>query len=186
MADLQLLCDECKGRRFKPEVLEMRFKEKSIHEVLEMTVDDAIIFFSGNKEILRKIQILQDVGLGYLRLGQPSNNLSGGEAQRIKLAYFLSEGHKDEHILFVFDEPTTGLHFHDISYLLKSFNRLVEKGHSLVIIEHNLDVIKCADWIVDLGPDGGKHGGSLVYEGSPEGLLKVKDSHTAEHLGPKL
>ncbi|MCB0738091.1 MAG: excinuclease ABC subunit UvrA [Bacteroidetes bacterium] len=186
MADLHLKCDECKGSRFKPEILDVKVRNKSITDVLNMTVDDAIDFFDQEKDIQSKLEVLQSVGLGYLGLGQSSNTLSGGEAQRIKLAFYLTEGNRDESILFIFDEPTTGLHFHDIHYLLKAFRKLIDKGHSIVIIEHNLDVIKCADWLIDLGPEGGDKGGKLLYQGAPEGILKVKESHTATYLLEKL
>lgn len=186
MADLHLSCEECKGRRFKREILDIEIRERNIADILEMTVDEALEFFTEQKDIVKKLQILQDVGLGYLGLGQPSNTLSGGEAQRIKLAYFLTEGAKSESILFIFDEPTTGLHFHDIKYLLTALYRLIENGHSVLVIEHNMEVIKCADWLIDLGPDGGKNGGKLLYQGPPEGILNVKESHTASFLQEKL
>lgn len=186
MADIELKCDGCKGRRFKEEVLDAKYKGKSISEVLEMTVDEALAFFEGEKKITAKLQPLADVGLGYINLGQASNSLSGGEAQRVKLASFLSKGANAGNTLFIFDEPTTGLHFHDIQKLLDSFNALVNKGHSLLVIEHNLEVIKCADWITDLGPEGGDLGGYVVYEGKPEGMLKVKEGHTAKYLKGKL
>lgn len=187
MADLHLSCEECKGRRFKREILDIEINEKTIADVLEMTVDEAIGFFDGQKDVIRKLKVLQDVGLGYLGLGQPSNTLSGGEAQRIKLAYFLTEGSKsNESILFIFDEPTTGLHFHDINYLLKALYKLIENGHTVLVIEHNMEVIKCADWLIDLGPDGGKNGGTLLFQGPPEGILAVESSHTAKFLREKL
>ena len=186
MADLHLKCEDCKGSRFKREMIDIRFKDKAISDVLEMTVDDAIEFFEGHKDIVGKLKILQDVGLGYLGLGQSSNTLSGGEAQRIKLAYYLTEGSKSESILFIFDEPTTGLHFHDIKYLLKAFEKLIEKGHTVVVIEHNMEVIKCADWLIDLGPEGGKNGGNLLYQGHPRGILNVEDSYTKDYLIGKL
>lgn len=186
MADLHLTCEDCKGKRFKREILDVTYKEKSIADVLEMTIDDAIEFFEAQKDIAGKLQILQDVGLGYLGLGQSSNTLSGGEAQRIKLAYYLTEGGKSESILFIFDEPTTGLHFHDIKYLLAAFSRLIDKGHTVVVIEHNMEVIKCADWLIDLGPVGGKDGGNLVYQGPPKGILDVPNSYTREFLTEKL
>jgi len=182
MADLHLTCEDCKGKRFKREILDVMHKEQNIADVLEMTIDDAIDFFEEQKDIAGKLQILQDVGLGYLGLGQSSNTLSGGEAQRIKLAYYLAEGGKSDSILFIFDEPTTGLHFHDIKYLLAAFSRLIDKGHTVVVIEHNMEVIKCADWLIDLGPVGGKEGGNLVYQGSPKGILNVKESYTKDFL----
>ncbi|MBE0641484.1 MAG: excinuclease ABC subunit UvrA [Bacteroidales bacterium] len=193
MADIYLTCESCGGRRFKDEVLDVKYQDKNITEILDMTVEEAIEFFgrkdknnTSEKRILSKLQPLSDVGLGYLHLGQPSSTLSGGEAQRIKLAYFLTRGNTERPTLFIFDEPTTGLHFHDISKLLDAFNALVEHGHSLVVIEHNLEVIKCADWIIDLGPEGGQQGGQLLYEGIPEGLPAVKASHTGVFLAPKL
>ena len=152
MADVHLLCDECKGNRFKDEILEVKFSDKNISDILDLTVDEALTFFTknGEEKINKKIQPLQDVGLGYVKLGQSSSTLSGGEAQRIKLASFLGKGENSEKIIFIFDEPTTGLHFHDINKLLTSFNELIKKGHSVICIEHNLDVIKCADWILSL------------------------------------
>ncbi|HBF19712.1 MAG TPA: excinuclease ABC subunit A, partial [Cryomorphaceae bacterium] len=188
MADVHLKCDECNGQRFKQEVLDVRFGDKNIHDILELTVDDAIEFFNSQEEakISSKLQPLQDVGLGYVTLGQSSSTLSGGEAQRIKLATFLGKGNSDDHHLFIFDEPTTGLHFHDIKKLLQSFYALIKRGHSILIIEHHPDVMKCADWIIDLGPDAGEDGGHLVFEGSPEDLVKVKESYTAHYLKDKL
>ncbi|MBI1184555.1 excinuclease ABC subunit A [bacterium] len=185
MADLHLQCDECKGTRFKSEMLDVQYKEKNISDVLNMTVDDAINFFEGHNDITKRLTILQEVGLGYLGLGQSSNTLSGGEAQRIKLAYFLAEGTKNDSIFFIFDEPTTGLHFHDIKYLLTAFQKLIDNGHTVLVIEHNLEVIKCADWLLDLGPEGGKKGGRLLYQGRPEGILGVKESFTAQYLKDK-
>ena len=188
MADVQLLCETCNGKRFKKEVLEVTFDGKNIHHILTMTVDDSISFFTENKQnkIIQKLQPLQDVGLGYVQLGQSSSTLSGGEAQRIKLASFLVKGATKEKALFVFDEPTTGLHFHDIKKLLASFEALIDKGHSILVIEHNLDLIKCADWIIDLGPEGGENGGQLLAEGTPEEILKMKRSVTAKYLKEKL
>jgi excinuclease ABC subunit A len=182
LADVHLVCESCGGKRFKEEVLEVNYRGKSIYDVLEMSVDDAMEFFGDRPEIARKIKPLQDVGLGYVKLGQSSNTLSGGEAQRVKLASFLGKGKGQGHILFIFDEPTTGLHFHDIKKLLASFNALINQGHSLIVIEHNLDVIRSADWVIDLGPEAGDEGGSLVYAGVPSGLKKVKNSHTGEML----
>jgi excinuclease ABC subunit A len=194
LADVHLVCDVCNGKRFKEEVLEVTYKEKSIHDVLEMSVDEAIHFFSsdngaskGKKEsdgddVAKKIQPLSDVGLGYVKLGQSSNTLSGGEAQRVKLASFLGKGKAQGHILFIFDEPTTGLHFHDIKKLLTSFNALVEQGHSIIVIEHNTDVIKSCDWVIDLGPEAGDMGGNLVFAGKPMDLKKVKESYTGKFL----
>ncbi|MBT5699523.1 MAG: excinuclease ABC subunit UvrA [Flavobacteriales bacterium] len=188
MADVHLLCDECKGNRFKDEILEVKFSDKNISDILDLTVDEALTFFTknGEEKINKKIQPLQDVGLGYVKLGQSSSTLSGGEAQRIKLASFLGKGENSEKIIFIFDEPTTGLHFHDINKLLTSFNELIKKGHSVICIEHNLDVIKCADWIIDLGPEGGDKGGKIVFEGTPEELIKNKISFTSKYLKKKL
>ncbi|MBZ5858285.1 excinuclease ABC subunit UvrA [Flavihumibacter profundi] len=182
LADVHLTCDVCGGKRFKEEVLEVTYKEKNIFEVLDMSVDEAIAFFSSEKDVVNKIRALSDVGLGYVKLGQSSDTLSGGEAQRVKLASFLGKGRSQGNILFIFDEPTTGLHFHDIKKLLASFNALVEQGHSILVIEHNTDVIKCADWVIDLGPDAGDGGGELVYAGVPAGLKKVKASQTGKFL----
>jgi len=192
LADVHLVCDVCGGKRFKEEVLEVKYNDKSIYDVLEMSVDEAIAFFSKEKstskknettgeDIAKKIQPLSDVGLGYIKLGQSSDTLSGGEAQRVKLASFLGKGNQGN-LLFIFDEPTTGLHFHDIKKLLKSFNALIEQGHSIIVIEHNTDVIKSADWVIDLGPEAGDQGGNLVYAGVPEGLKKVKESYTGKYI----
>ncbi len=188
MADVQLHCETCNGKRFKKEVLEVAFEGKNINDILTMTIDDAIAFFTTHKQtkITQKLQPLQDVGLGYVQLGQSSSTLSGGEAQRIKLASFLVKGATKDKALFVFDEPTTGLHFHDIKKLLASFDALIEKGHSIIVIEHNLDLIKCADWIIDLGPEGGENGGQLLGTGTPEDLVKMKKSITASYLKEKL
>lgn len=186
MADIHLTCDECNGSRFKEEVLDAQFNGKSISDVLRMTVDEAVDFFSNERAIAPRLQPLQDVGLGYVKLGQSSNTLSGGEAQRVKLASFLGKGKTKEQVLFIFDEPTTGLHFHDIRKLLDSFNALINLGHSIVVIEHNLEIIKCADWVLDLGPEAGIHGGELVFAGTPEDLAKVKGSYTAQYLKHKL
>ena len=188
MADVSLPCDTCGGKRFKKEVLEVTFEGKNIDDVLTMTIDDAIAFFAEKKQtkITQKLQPLQDVGLGYVQLGQSSSTLSGGEAQRIKLASFLVKGVTKEKALFVFDEPTTGLHFHDIKKLLASFEALIEKGHSIIVIEHNLDLIKCADWIIDLGPEGGENGGQLLAVGTPEDIVKNKKSITGSYLKEKL
>ena len=188
MADVHLKCDDCEGKRFKNEVLEVKFQDKSIFDILELTVDDAIVFFeeNGQTKIASKIKVLQDVGLGYVTLGQSSSTLSGGEAQRIKLATFLGKSENSNHHLFIFDEPTTGLHFNDIKKLLKSFNELIKKGHSILVIEHHPDIMKCADWLIDLGPEGGDKGGNLVYQGKPEGILDIKESKTAPYLLEKL
>lgn len=188
MADVHLTCETCNGKRFKKEVLEVNFNGKSIDDILNLTIDDAISFFSKQDEskIKNKLQPLQDVGLGYVTLGQSSSTLSGGEAQRIKLASFLGKGSKSDNALFIFDEPTTGLHFHDIKKLLKSFQALIDKGHSIIVIEHNIDLIKCADYIIDLGPEGGERGGQLIAEGTPEDIAKNKNSITGEFLKEKL
>lgn len=188
MADVHLTCEQCNGRRFKEEVLDVKFQGKSIYDILELTVDDAIGFFHehGQKKIVDKLKPLQDVGLGYVHLGQPSSTLSGGEAQRIKLASFLVKGQSDHSTLFIFDEPTTGLHFEDINKLLASFNALIRNGHSILVIEHNPEVIKSADWIIDLGPEGGEDGGNLVFQGTPEDLVKATDSHTAPFIAEKI
>ncbi len=188
MADVSLPCETCSGKRFKKEILEVTFDNQNINDVLTMTIDDAIAFFEKNKQtkITQKLQPLKDVGLGYVQLGQSSSTLSGGEAQRIKLASFLVKGATKDKALFVFDEPTTGLHFHDIKKLLASFDALIEKGHSIIVIEHNLDLIKCADWILDLGPEGGENGGHLLASGTPEDIVKVKESVTGVYLKDKL
>lgn len=188
MADVHLECDICNGKRFKKEVLEVQFDGKNINDVLNLTVDDAMVFFTKNNltKIVQKIKPLQDVGLGYVQLGQSSATLSGGEAQRIKLATFLTRGITKEKVLFIFDEPTTGLHFHDIKKLLKSFNALIDNGHSVIVIEHNLDLIKCADYIIDIGPEGGDNGGQLVAFGTPEEIIKNKNSETGKYLKEKL
>jgi len=182
LADVHLTCDVCGGKRFKEEVLEVQYKSKSIFDVLEMSVDEAIGFFGEEKNIRQAIQPLHDVGLGYIKLGQSSDTLSGGEAQRVKLASFLGKGKGAGHMLFIFDEPTTGLHFHDIQKLLASFQALIEQGHSLIVIEHNTDVIKSADWLIDMGPEAGDAGGQVVYEGVPSGIKKSKESYTAKFL----
>ncbi|HPH84378.1 MAG TPA: excinuclease ABC subunit UvrA [Ferruginibacter sp.] len=186
LADVHLQCDVCGGKRFKEEVLDIKFQDKNIYELLEMSVDEAIEFFNKDekdgKEVAKKIQPLSDVGLGYVKLGQSSNTLSGGEAQRVKLASFLGKGKAQGHILFIFDEPTTGLHFHDIKKLLASFNALIEQGHSIIVIEHNTDVLKSCDWIIDLGPEAGDAGGNLVFAGKPADLKKNKTSYTGRFM----
>jgi excinuclease ABC subunit A len=193
LADVHLVCDVCHGKRFKEEVLEVKYNDKSIFDVLEMSVDEAVAFFGKEKtstrkneisgaDIAKKIQPLSDVGLGYIKLGQSSDTLSGGEAQRVKLASFLGKGKGQGNLFFIFDEPTTGLHFHDIKKLLASFNALIEQGHSIIVIEHNTDVIKSADWVIDLGPEAGDEGGNLVYAGIPAGLKKVKESYTGKYI----
>lgn len=191
MADVELTCESCKGMRFKKDILEIRYNGKNIHDVLEMTIDEAIEFFASHpgrteKRITDKLRPLSDVGLGYIKLGQSSSTLSGGESQRVKLAYFLSRESVSGHILFIFDEPTTGLHFHDINKLLKSINALVDHGHSVIMIEHNTEVIKSADWVIDLGPEGGEEGGNIVFEGTPEALAKCRNSYTGRYIAAKL
>lgn len=192
MADIQLQCEGCKGKRYKSETLEVLYKGKSISDVLDLTVDDAVEFFGKDEDnktalkITEKLNALQAVGLGYVQLGQSSSTLSGGEAQRIKLASFLIQINNTSPTLFVFDEPTTGLHFHDVAKLLKSFEALLKKGHSIVVIEHNIDVIKCADWVIDMGPEGGEHGGNVVFEGTPDDLAKSKKGYTGKYLLEKL
>ena len=189
MADMELVCEACGGRRFRDEVLEVKYRGKSIYDVLEMTVDDAIAFFGEEskknatcRRIVERLQPLQDVGLGYIKLGQSSSTLSGGESQRVKLASFLTKDSAQGGVMFIFDEPTTGLHFHDISKLLAAFNALIQRGHTIVVVEHNMDIIKCADWIVDLGPEAGTAGGRVVFEGTPRELEKCTESHTGKFL----
>lgn len=184
MADIHLTCESCGGDRFKHEILEIKYNDKNIAEVLDLTVDDAIGFFAKEKSVYNKLRPLQEVGLGYIRLGQSSNSLSGGEAQRVKLAFYLGKGKSNsrDHILFIFDEPTTGLHFHDISKLMGAINALIEQGNSVLIIEHNTEVIKCADWVLDLGPEGGEEGGYLNFAGTPEEMIKLNDNYTAQYL----
>ncbi|MCR9182924.1 MAG: excinuclease ABC subunit UvrA [Flavobacteriaceae bacterium] len=188
MADVHLECEACNGKRFKKEVLEVQFQGKNIDNILTMTIDEAIAFFQlhNEKKVFTKLQPLQDVGLGYVQLGQSSSTLSGGEAQRIKLASFLVKGETKDKVLFIFDEPTTGLHFHDIKKLLKSFEALIEKGHSVIVVEHNIDLIKCADFVIDLGPEGGEKGGELIATGTPEEVAKNKKSFTGSYLKEKL
>lgn len=190
MADIYLQCESCKGRRFKDEILDVRFKEKNIHDILEMTVNEATEFFSSSKgntekKIVQRLQPLVDVGLGYVKLGQSSSTLSGGESQRVKLASFLAK-EKAEACLFIFDEPTTGLHFHDINKLMDAFNALISRGHTLIIIEHNMEIIKSADWLIDLGPEGGNKGGEVIFEGTPEEAILCKESYTGKYLKEKL
>ena len=188
MADVHLECETCKGKRFKKEVLEVTYAGKNIDDILNLTIDDAVDFFKANEQtkIKTKLQPLQDVGLGYVALGQSSSTLSGGEAQRIKLASFLGKGNNKDKTLFIFDEPTTGLHFHDIQKLLKSFNALIDNGHSIIVVEHNLELIKCADYIIDLGPEGGENGGQIVAKGTPEDIIKMSASITGQYLKHKL
>ncbi len=188
-ADVFLICESCNGKRFKEDILDVKYKEHNIDDILNLTVNGAIELFSTGKsstekKIVKRLQPLQDVGLGYIKLGQSSSTLSGGESQRVKLASFLAK-EKDEPTLFIFDEPTTGLHFHDIKKLLDSFNALISRGHSIIIIEHNLEIIKSADWVIDLGPEGGDKGGKLIFEGTPENLVKIKESYTGEALKGK-
>lgn len=192
MADVTMVCEACGGKRFKPDILEVRYKERNIDDILNMSVEEAIAFFGSQSDsvaqkIAEKLQPLVDVGLSYIKLGQSSSTLSGGESQRIKLAYFLSVNEattrsKAQKILFIFDEPTTGLHFYDVEKLLKAFDALLAKGHSIIVVEHNMDVIKAADWVIDLGPEAGDGGGNLVFAGTPEKLAECKDSHTAQYL----
>lgn len=187
MADVRLTCDSCGGKRFKDEVLEVKYKDKSIYDVLEMTVDDAVEFFgsedaAANKRIVERLKVLQDVGLGYIKLGQSSSTLSGGESQRVKLASFLLKDSTSGNVMFIFDEPTTGLHFHDINKLLAAFDALLRKGHTIVVVEHNMDVIKCADWVIDLGPEGGEQGGEIVFEGHPKDLAACERGYTGKFL----
>ncbi|WP_345953659.1 excinuclease ABC subunit UvrA [Mucilaginibacter sp. PAMB04168] len=186
MADIFLPCEACNGNRFKQHILDVTYQEKNVSEILKMTIDEALEFFVKEQKIINKIKPLQDVGLGYVQLGQSSNTLSGGEAQRIKLASFLIKGNNASKTLFIFDEPTTGLHFADIKKLLKSFDALLEQGNTIIVIEHNMDVIKCADWVIDIGPGGGNNGGALVFEGLPEDLLKDKKSFTGQFLKERL
>ena len=181
LADVTIECEQCHGKRFKQEVLEVKYNGKNISDILDLTVDEAIEFFSTEQRIVRRLLPLQEVGLGYIKLGQSSSTLSGGENQRVKLAYFLSQDHAGPTI-FIFDEPTTGLHFHDIRLLTKAFDRLIAMGHTIIVVEHNLDVIKCADWIIDLGPEGGDKGGEVVACGSPEEICEVQSSYTGRYL----
>jgi excinuclease ABC subunit A len=191
MSDVVLECESCKGKRFKEEILEIKYRNKNISDILEMTIDEAVEFFKTPKDsisqrIAQKLTVLQNVGLGYIKLGQSSNTLSGGESQRVKLAFFLLKEDNESNTLFIFDEPTTGLHFHDIRKLMESFNALVDKGHSVIVIEHNPEVIKCADRVIDLGPEGGEEGGYLIFEGTPEELVKCKNSYTGKYLKYKI
>ena len=190
MADIEIECESCHGKRFKQEVLDVEYRGKNIYEFLDITVNQAIDFLSENpgtqeKKIIAKLKPLQDVGLGYIKLGQSSSTLSGGENQRVKLAYFIAQ-EKQTGTLFIFDEPTTGLHFHDISVLLKSLNNLVDKGNTVLIIEHNMDIIKSADWVIDVGPEGGDAGGNIVAEGTPEQIAECAASYTGHFLKEKL
>jgi len=186
LADVKLLCEDCQGQRFQQDVLDIQYKDKNIFEVLDMSIEEGLEFFEGHKDIITKLKPLNDVGLGYVKLGQSSSTLSGGEAQRVKLASFLGRERVTERIVFIFDEPTTGLHFHDIQKLLDALNALVEKGHTVIVVEHNMEVIKSADWVIDLGPEGGEPGGNLVFAGTPEGLAECEGSFTGGYLGEKL
>jgi excinuclease ABC subunit A len=181
LADVFVPCDQCDGKRFKPQVLEVRYRGRTIHQVLDLTVREALAFFSSSPKVLRRLQVLDEIGLGYLRLGQPATTLSGGEAQRIKIAAHLSS-HGGERMLYILDEPTTGLHFDDIAKLLTAFRKLLEAGHTLLVIEHNLDVIKTADYVIDLGPDGGEEGGQVIAAGTPEHVARVEASYTGKYL----
>jgi excinuclease ABC subunit A len=181
LADVFVPCEVCEGKRFKPQVLEVKYRGRSVDQVLDMTVREALTFFSTSPKVLRRLQVLDEIGLGYLRLGQPATTLSGGEAQRIKIAAHLSTQTGDR-VLYILDEPTTGLHFDDIAKLLAAFRKLLQAGHSLLVIEHNLDVIKTADWIVDLGPEGGEEGGRIVAAGTPEQIAQHPESHTGRYL----
>jgi excinuclease ABC subunit A len=194
LADVELVCEECKGTRYKPEILDVRYHGKNIHEVLNLTVKEALHFFSGVPKIVEKLRVLEEAGLGYLRLGQSATTLSGGEAQRMKLAAHLQPKLRDigrpqsernkrhPRMLYIFDEPTTGLHFDDVSKLLAAFRRLIEAGGSILVIEHNLDIIKTADWVIDLGPEGGSRGGQVVAVGTPEMIAKAENSYTGQWL----
>ena len=188
MADVELQCEVCKGKRFKSEILEVKYREKSIYDILNMSVDEAVAFFEEDSDsatcrrIVERIRPLQLVGLGYVKLGQSSSTLSGGESQRVKLASFLTKERSSDKIMFIFDEPTTGLHFHDIGRLLRAFELLIERGHTVVVVEHNMDVIKCADWVIDLGPEAGSGGGSVVVAGTPEEVMACKESYTGQYL----
>jgi excinuclease ABC subunit A len=181
LADVFVPCEQCEGKRFKPQVLEVKYRGRSVDQVLDMTVREALTFFSSSPKVLRRLQVLDEIGLSYLRLGQPATTLSGGEAQRIKIAAHLSSQSGDR-VLYILDEPTTGLHFDDIAKLLAAFRKLLQAGHSLLVIEHNLDVIKTADWIIDLGPEGGEEGGQLIAAGTPEQIVTVRASHTGRYL----
>ena len=188
MADVELECETCHGNRFKKEILEVKYHGKNISDILHMTIDEAVEFFQKHNEtkIVEKILPLQETGLGYVQLGQSSNTLSGGEAQRIKLASFLTKGQNRNRSLFIFDEPSTGLHFHDVKKLLKAFRALIEIGHTVFVIEHHMDIIKAADWVIDIGPEGGKKGGTIVAQGTPEQIIRVRESYTGQFLADKL
>ncbi|MGC2658645.1 MAG: excinuclease ABC subunit A, partial [Bryobacteraceae bacterium] len=181
LADVELVCEDCRGTRYKPTVLEILYKNLNIHEVLQLTVREALSFFAGTPRLAARLKVLQDVGLGYLRLGQSATTLSGGEAQRVKLAAHLAQS-TCEGTLFLFDEPTTGLHFEDIAKLLEAFERLIHNGGSVLLIEHNLELIQAADWVIDLGPEGGESGGRIVAQGTPEAIASVESSYTGKYL----
>ena len=185
LADVFVPCDECDGRRFKPQVLEVRYRGRNVDDVLDMTVREALAFFAGSAKICRRLRLLDEIGLGYLRLGQPATTLSGGEAQRIKIASHLAARRADR-TLYILDEPTTGLHFDDVAKLLAAFRQLLQAGNSILVIEHNLDVVKSADWVIDLGPEGGEGGGQVVATGTPEQIAMAGGSHTGRHLRPVL
>jgi len=187
MADIHLNCEVCNGQRFKEHLLEAKYKDKNISEVLQMTVSDSLEFFAEVPKIVDKLRPLEEVGLGYVKLGQSSNSLSGGEAQRVKLASFIGKGDQaSKPTFFVFDEPTTGLHFHDIKKLLTSFMALIKQGHTVLVIEHNLEIIKMADWVIDMGPEGGDKGGYIVFEGTPEDLVRSEKGYTSKYLKGKV
>jgi excinuclease ABC subunit A len=186
MANIRLTCENCQGKRFKEETLEVKYQGKDVADILDMTVDDSLVFFADQSSIVNRLSPLQDIGMGYVRLGQSSNSLSGGEAQRIKLAAYLGKGQQHKHTIFIFDEPTTGLHMHDIHKLLKAINALIEQGNSVLVIEHNMEMIKCADWIIDLGPEGGERGGEVIFQGTPEAMIQLEHNHTAQYLKEKI
>ena len=182
LADVELVCDECKGKRFQTHILDVTYNDKSIFDVLEMTIEDAVLFFQGHKSIVEKIKPLEEIGLGYLKLGQSSSTLSGGEAQRVKLASYLAKSTGMAKHLFIFDEPTTGLHFYDVQKLLIAMEKLVKNGHTVIVIEHNMDIIRNADYVIDLGPEGGDGGGSLIFQGLVSDLKLCMSSHTAHFI----
>jgi excinuclease ABC subunit A len=181
LADVFVPCDQCDGKRFKPQILEVTYRGKNVHQILDLTVREALAFFNSSPKVLRRLQVLDEIGLGYLRLGQPATTLSGGEAQRVKIAAHLAS-RSGERLLYILDEPTTGLHFDDIAKLLAAFRKLLDAGHTLLVIEHNLDVIKTADYLIDLGPEGGEDGGYIVASGTPEQVVKIPESYTGKYL----
>jgi excinuclease ABC subunit A len=185
LEDVIVTCEACEGKRFRPEILKIRYRDKNISEVLDMTVEEALAFFQGHGQILSKLQILKDVGLGYLTLGQSTNTLSGGESQRLKLAQHIGQTHEGRN-LFIFDEPTTGLHMADVELLLNTFQKLLSQDHSLIVIEHNMDLIRCADYIIDLGPEGGEEGGRIVVEGNLKTVMASKQSYTGQFLRKRI